>query len=226
MENKFSSVEIRTQNADMINYTYLIIDNASKKAVIIDPAWELDKVINAIKENDVELKSILLTHCHNDHVNLVEKLVEKFNVQVYISKEESLFYEYKAQNLNLLEDNDVVIVGNTRIKCILTPGHTYGSMCFLVEDEEIFTGDTLFIEGCGRCDLFGSSAEKMFNSIDKIKKTVNQRARVYPGHSYGFDRGISLANLMNINIYYSIESKESFINFRMRINQNTKNVFS
>lgn len=225
MKNKFLSVEIRTQNLESINYTYLIIDNKTKKTVIVDPSWEIDKIISEIDKHDAELVGVLLTHSHNDHVNLVEDLIEKFNVQVYMAKEEVLFYKYSVKNLNLLEDEHIINIGDTTIRCILTPGHTYGSMCFLVNDKEFFTGDTLFIEGCGACDFLGSSAEKMFNSIQKIKKTVCQNVKVYPGHSYGFDRGLKLIDLVNFNIYYCIDSKEDFINFRMRKNQSKKNVF-
>ncbi|AGX44724.1 MBL fold metallo-hydrolase [Clostridium saccharobutylicum] len=225
MNDKFLSVEIRTQNLDMINYTYLIIDNYTKKATIIDPAWEFDKVTSIIKKYDANLVSILLTHSHNDHVNLVEKLVEKFDVDVYMSKEEASFYEYKTRNLKLINDNEIIILGNTQIKCILTAGHTHGSMCFFVEDQKLFTGDTLFVEGCGRCDLFGGSADEMFNSIKKIKNGIPQNVKIYPGHSFGFKGGVELKELDKFNFYYNIESKDNFIMFRMRKNQNMNNVF-
>lgn len=224
MERNWFSIGIKTQNLEMINFTYLIIDKISKEAVIVDPAWEIDKIIKEIDKYNLKITKVVLTHSHNDHVNLVEEFINRYNAEVFISKDEAEFYKYKVKNLNLVSDGDYIMVGNVAIKCILTPGHTCGSLCFYVEDE-LFTGDTLFIEGCGRCDLEGGSAHSMFHSIQKIKRIFSNKTKVYPGHSYGFGNGLTLLELSKINIYYNINKLEDFVNFRMRKNQSEVHEF-
>lgn len=215
MEKGFFSIEIKTQKGDMSNYSYLIIDKKTKKGAVIDPSWEIEKILNEINKYNVNLEKILITHCHNDHVNLVDELVEKYNANVYISKEEHDFYDYKSKNLIAINDKDIITLGDTEIKCILTPGHTKGGMCFLIEDE-IFTGDTLFIEACGRCDLPGGNAEELFESIKFIKENIDQNTIIHPGHPYGVGENVTLSELNKRNPYYKISNKEEFIKFRMR----------
>ncbi len=197
------------------NFTYIIVDKASKQAAIVDPAWEFGTVVETLDELGARLTTILLTHSHFDHVNMVRPLVKRFSPQVFMSAREIDFYNYRCGNLNSLEHLDAVDVGDTCISCLLTPGHTAGSACFLLSDS-IFTGDTVFIEGCGTCNAGGGCPEKMFDSIQMLKEHVSPEVRVYPAHSFGKPPGYALSDLMKENIYFQIDKKNVFVDFRMR----------
>lgn len=222
MEINYEIHQLKTRNLFIANYSYIILDNATRDALIIDPAWEFKKVTAMLSFLEVRLAAIALTHSHHDHVNLVEPLIKQFNPIVYMSRKEIDYYRFRCSNLQAVDDMDIIKVGETEVSCMLTPGHTAGGMCYLLPDS-IFTGDTIFTEGCGICGFDGGSAEQMYNSIQRIKSEVPSNVSVYPGHSYGRAPGHTIEYLRKQNIYFQIEDMEKFINFRMRKNQ--KNLF-
>lgn len=209
---------IKTRYQGWTNYCYIIEDIVSRSAIVVDPSWELSKITTTLSELEAELKAVALTHSHYDHVNLVDPLTKMFNAQVYMSKKEIDYYQFRCRNLISLDDHQTISIGNTRAQCLLTPGHTAGGMCYLFS-ESIFTGDTVFTEGCGICEDDGSSAEEMFDSIQRIKSEVSLHVRVYPGHSFGKSPGHSIKDLYQHNIYFQIDKKEYFVKFRTRKNQ-------
>ena len=201
------------------NYCYIIIDTTTNFTALIDPAWELSTIEEFLKKINANLVTILLTHSHFDHVNLVKPLLKEYDPQVIMSAKEIDYYKFTCRNLTPIENGDSLKLGNTDIKCLLTPGHTAGSTCFLLSDS-LFTGDTIFTEGCGSCNTDGGSPEEMYSSIQMIKNTVLPDTFIYPGHSYGKTPGHSLSYLLKENIYFHIDKLEHFISFRMRKNQN------
>lgn len=207
--------QLKVSSSFIKNYTYVIVDKASKKAAVVDPSWELDTIIETLDKVGARLTTILLTHSHFDHVNMVSPLVQRFSPQVFMSVQEINFYKYSCCNLNSMEHLDTVNLGDTRISCFITPGHTAGSACFLLSDS-IFSGDTVFIEGCGICNTPGGCPEKMFDSIQMLKKHVSPEVYVYPAHSFGKPPGHKLRDVMKENIYFLIEKKSLFVDFRMR----------
>ena len=213
--NDYDIFIIRTVSSDIINYCYIIVDKATNRAAIIDPSWELTKFTQIVNSLKLIVDQILLTHSHNDHVNLVSTLIEKFNPLVYMSKTEIDYYNFKCKNLQGLNDNEVLQLGKTEYSCLLTPGHTVGSMCYLFKDS-FFTGDTLFIEGCGYCDSAGSSPNDMFFSINRIKKTVSDKVKVFPAHRFGAPVGQSMLYVRKNNIYFIFDNVDQFVLFRMR----------
>ena len=178
---------------------------------------KLFKSLKKLKANHIDY--LVLTHSHFDHVNLVKPLLEKYDPQVVMSAKEIDYYKFTCRNLTPIENDDSLKLGNTDIKCLLTPGHTAGSTCFLLSDS-LFTGDTIFTEGCGSCNTDGGSPEEIYSSIQMIKNTVPPDMFIYPGHSYGKTPGHSLNHLLKENIYFHIDKLEHFISFRMRKNQN------
>ncbi|MFJ6208623.1 MBL fold metallo-hydrolase [Lysinibacillus sp. NPDC092081] len=222
MEKMYEIYKLKVGFSNLVNFSYIIIDTVSKQAAIVDPAWDLELITRTFIELGVEPTTILLTHSHHDHVNMVQPLMKRFDMQVYMSAKEIEYYNFKCRNLNPIQDLERIYVGQTQVSCLLTPGHTAGGTCFLLTDS-LFTGDTVFIEGCGICDTEGGSPEQMFESIQKIKRTVNQNVRIFPGHSYGKEPGYPLSYLLENNIYFAIDKKDQFIKFRMRKNQ--KNLF-
>ncbi|WP_439644218.1 MBL fold metallo-hydrolase [Halalkalibacter hemicellulosilyticus] len=215
MNLTYKIFQLKAGPPSLQNYMYIIIDNMTSEAAIVDPGWDLNLIKKFFVKFQVKPSMILLTHSHYDHVNLVDPLVKEYNSSVYMSRVERDFYNFKSENLYSFEDLDVLNLGETPIKCIVTPGHTTGSTCYLLEDA-LFTGDTVFIEGCGLCDKFGGSPEEMYESFQRLKEIILPHVKVYPGHSYREHPGTSFRDLSRFNIYILIESKEHFVRFRMR----------
>ncbi|MCC5467075.1 MBL fold metallo-hydrolase [Pelosinus baikalensis] len=221
--NNFQIYQLHLKSTFFKNYCYIIFDKTTNLTAIIDPAWELETIEIFLKKINANLATILLTHSHVDHVNLVNPLLKKYNPQVVMSVKEINYYNFTCNNLNPIENGDSIKLGNTDIKCLLTPGHTVGSTCFLLPDS-IFTGDTIFTEGCGGCSADGGNPEEMYYSIQMIKNTISPKVSVYPAHSFGKKPGYPLKYLFEENIYFQINKLEHFIAFRMRKEQ--KNIFT
>ncbi len=200
------------------NWCYLIESMATSSAVIIDPAWEFDIFEKFLKRRNLKVEGILLTHSHFDHVNLVEKFIDTYHMPVFMSEAEIDYYNFKCQNLRSVKHNQKLLLKDIEINCYLTPGHTAGSTCFGIE-ENLFTGDTVFYEGCGICNTAGGSPQDMFHSIRFIKTYFSDRTRIFPGHVYGTSVGQSLMNVKRDNIYFNIKDIEQFEQFRMRKGQ-------
>lgn len=207
---------LRMQCREMINYTYLLMDETSAEAYIIDPSWEMEKITAGLY--GYQIKGILLTHYHYDHVNLVTELVKIYNCNCYIGLDEINYYNFFCLNMMPVFDMGELLLGNSPILCLQTPGHSRGSMCYLTENK-LFTGDTLFMEGCGACDMKGGSAEDMFDSLAKIKRFVSSDTLIYPGHAFSMDVGAPYEKVYENNIYMQLLDREKFIQFRMRKNK-------
>lgn len=168
----------------MQNFSYLIGDEKTKEAAVVDPGWEIDKILQVAKKHELNIKMILLTHADYDHINGVKDIVNAADATVYVHKEEG--DEIKKLGINkikILNDNDEINIGKIKVKVIHTPGHTPGSVCFLAENK-LITGDTLFVENIGRVDKPNGDAKKMADSLNKLKK-LDESIEVYPGHDYG-----------------------------------------
>lgn len=212
MDHTYEVHQIKTYHQMWSNYCYIIADRSKKSAIAVDPSWEIDKITDKLHELDVDLSAILLTHSHYDHVNLAEPLQQIYHSDIYMSSAEIDFYQFRCRNLIALEDGQTFAAGGFIIRSILTPGHTAGGMCYLLSDH-LFTGDTVFTEGCGICEDRGSSAEDMFHSIQRIKASIPPHVRVYPGHSFGEKPGQKMESLLKNNIYFQIEKKRTFREF-------------
>lgn len=215
---------IKTKKQSFINYCFCIINPKCATTVFIDPAWEKDKFTDFLEQQNLELKAIFLTHHHLDHSHLANELAIDFNCPVYISEHEALTYQFTCANLHTInaEQNVLRIPNAINIRLIHTPGHTLGSICYLT-NKWLFTGDTLFIEGCGMCSGKAASAKQLFHSLQLIKSLVDPTIQVYPGHRFNYDIGKTFDFVMKNNIYLNIENEADFVKFRDRPN-NTKNL--
>jgi len=201
----------------MINYNYLVIDQLSNQAVIVDPAWDIGKIDHAFASTRTSLKGILLTHSHPDHVHLAKTLAAKHQCPIWMSNEEISVSGYKAQQLIGI-DMTPWTVGQMQIQPILTPGHTPGSICYLIGDN-LFTGDTLFAEGCGLCPDT-QAAHTMFASLEHLKDRLKPETHIFPGHSYGKSPGQKFSLLLKDNIYLQFKNENDFAAYRLREGQN------
>lgn len=213
--NQFKVRIIKTQFLNFNNYCYLGIDLQSKQAFIVDPAWELRKIEQCIEEEQATLTMVLLTHAHFDHVNLAGTIARKYNVPVYIGEMEKEHYRFHCRGSRGVRDGERIEIGNTFIQCISTPGHTKGGISYLCNGH-FFTGDTLFIEGCGVCNMNGGSAEQMYETFQRLRNEISGDTYVYPGHRYKNEPGQRMEFVLEHNIYFKLLDKEYFIEFRNR----------
>lgn len=186
--------------------TYVLMDDESREAVIIDPVdHHLDDYIALCKELNIQLKYALETHVHADHITASGQLRKALGLQTAVSEQcgaDSADWQ--------LNDGDEITFGQERIKVIATPGHTAGSLSFLWQDK-LFTGDALLINGCGRTDFQGGDAGVLFDSITQRIFTLPSETLIYPGHDYQGRRVSNVAQETLINSRLAKQSREAFI---------------
>ena len=152
----------------MQNFIYLIKDVASNRAAIVDPAWDVPSIDRLAQQLGVNITDVLLTHSHHDHINGIAELLSRHDAQLHILSEEYRFWDSQDFQPTLHSGGDVIQLGETQIKILHTPGHTPGSACYHIGDD-LITGDTLFVFGCGRCDMHGGSPEQMLNTLKDMR---------------------------------------------------------
>lgn len=175
---------------------YVVYDNASLDAIIIDPGLNYDDIVAFVKNNSLNVKAILLTHGHFDHTMSCNKL-QKNGYKVYISKDDAYmcdsaeFNFAKDNNIDfpnytpdyLINDENELNLGTIYVKILKTPGHSKGGLSYVIGDN-LFTGDTLFEHGYGRTDLNGGNFRDILSSIKKLRTLVKQGYKLYCGHDY------------------------------------------
>jgi len=200
--------------------TYFITDRQSRKTVVIDPAVGLDKVKDLVIKKNLKLEHILLTHGHQDHTSSVSEIQKKYGCDVYISKRDAQDFNCSWEKIKYVEDGEIIRFGETSLKAISTPGHSLGSMCYQ-GDRSLFSGDTLFTEGCGNCGQEGSntsSVEEMYDSLAKLKRWIPENTLVFPGHTFMLDIGVTMEELKRFNLYLAIDNRTDFIKYRVQRN--------
>ena len=198
----------------MENLVYLIEDQASARAAVVDPAWEVDAILALAKERGLRITDVLLTHSHHDHVNGLEALLAAYDAQVHLLKAEARFWGYYQDLPTLHHGGDVIELGETRIEVLHTPGHTPGSACYRVGDR-LITGDTLFVFGCGRCDLRGGDPEAMHATLKRLTDGLPPETRLYPGHDYSVTPTSTLHEQALGNPFLHFDDVHRFVAYRM-----------
>ena len=192
------------------NYSYLIIDETNNLACVVDPS-EARPIIDYLKNKNINLKYILNTHHHFDHVGGNEELKKKYNAIVVGYKHDS---ERIPEIDILLEDNEIWERDNFVAKIIHVPGHTKGHICFnFYKEKLLFTGDTLFSLGCGK--IFEGTYEQMFNSLEKIK-ALPLDTKIFCGHEYTLNNSKFCIKYDNENL--SLQKKIQ--NIKIKLNDN------
>lgn len=174
---------------------YLLIDEETKEAALIDCSGNFEEIAGDLKEYGGILKYILLTHAHFDHIGGTKEFSEKFNIPIFMHKDDEMWINHikeqcdyyglpdfeKPQNLKFIDENTKLNLGKNEIKVIHTKGHTKGGLSYLIGNS-LFSGDTLFFEEVGRCDLPGGDFDEIKKSIKEKLFTLDLNTNVYPGH--------------------------------------------
>ena len=188
------------------NFSYIIADEASGEAAVVDPSFNVDAIILILKDQNFSLKYIINTHGHADHTAGNEELKAAFQSKIVAHK-----LSHVNQDISIV-DGDTIRLGAISIKVMHTPGHTPDGICLLI-DGKLLTGDTLFVGECGRTDLSGGSAEDMYTSLlQKIAK-LDDSIEVYPGHDYGPFPNSTIAQEKQTNYTLQNRTLRQFIQF-------------
>ena len=206
----------------MENFVYLLHDHATDTAAIVDPAWDVEQMLKLADDKDIRITDILLTHSHNDHINGIETVLEHSDAQIHLLKDEAQFWGKNLEKPCLHHGGDIIKVGNTEIEMLHTPGHTPGSACYHLGDD-LIAGDTLFVFGCGRCDLQGGDPEQMFTTLKRIRTELPGSTILHPGHNYSPAHPTStLEKQCAGNPFLHFDEPEDFVEYRMHVHDRTR----
>lgn len=200
----------------MENFIYLIHDHATQRAAVIDPAWDVPSILELAAQKGMRITDLLLTHSHHDHINGIEELLNASDAQLHLLKAEAKFWDHYPDLPTLHHGNDVIQLGKTPIEILHTPGHTPGSACYRL-DKHLITGDTLFVFGCGRCDLKGGDPEQMYHSLRHLAEGLPPDTVIHPGHNYGVTPVSTLAEQKQGNPFMHFHDCASFVDYRMHL---------
>jgi hydroxyacylglutathione hydrolase len=188
-------------------FSYLIADETTKEAAVVDPSYNADELLKTIKRQSLTLKYIINTHGHSDHTAGNTELQQAFGAKIAASK------QTKNQTDIQLDDGDALSVGKIQIKVLYTPGHTQDGICLLVDAKKLLTGDTLFIGECGRTDMPGGNAKQLYETLfNKILK-LNDEIEIYPGHDYGIKSSSTIGYERKTNYVLQHRTLKEFLEF-------------
>lgn len=206
----------------MANFMYLLGDPDSRQALIVDPAWDVDSLLEVARQDDYRIVGALVTHYHPDHVGGdlwgvqvegVTRLLETEAVPLYVNKNEAEGLKQVTgvgdTDLKKVDDGETLELGALSIGFLHTPGHTPGSQCFLVGDR-LVAGDTLFVQGCGRVDLPGGDPDQMYYSLTQKLAKLPPETILYPGHHYGPTETSTIGDELEQNVYMRVGSLDDW----------------
>ena len=208
----------------MVNFAYLVGDRETGEAVIVDAAYDVAGLVEAAETDGMTVVGALASHYHPDHVggdmmgyhiDGVSELLELKPVPVHVNEAEAPWVQRTtgAGDADLVrhDGGDVVKVGEVEIELIHTPGHTPGSQCFLVDGRYLVSGDTLFLEGCGRTDLPGGDPTALYESLTQRLAKVPDDAVLFPGHLYSAEPSATMGETRKWNFVFKPRSAEAWL---------------
>jgi glyoxylase-like metal-dependent hydrolase (beta-lactamase superfamily II) len=198
----------------MENFVYLIQDHATNRAAVVDPAWDVPAVLALAAQQGVRITDILLTHSHHDHINGIGEVLEHYDARLHLMKAEAQFWGDALDMPTLHHGGDVIELGETRVRALHTPGHTPGSACYHIGDR-LITGDTLFVFGCGRCDLRGGDPEQMYVTLKDMAARLPAGTIIHPGHNYAAQPTSTMEDQLEGNPFMHFDSADRFVHYRM-----------
>jgi len=214
---------------EMANLAYLVGSRATREAVVVDPAWSVDALLDRAEADGMRVVGALVTHYHQDHVGGalfgyeiegLKRLLERRPVPIHVQAREALGVRrvtgVSEGDLARHDPGDVVELGGVRIALLHTPGHTPGSQCFLVSapgrPDALVSGDTLFLGSCGRVDLPGSDPRAMYESLSALGRLPDETL-LYPGHLYAPKASSTMGEQKRTNPYLRVARLDDFLAF-------------
>lgn len=208
---------------EMVNFVYAIGDRRTGEAVLVDPAYAVGELLDVLAADGMRCTGVLATHFHPDHVGGdlmgrpiegIAELLGRVQVPVHVQQDE-LPWIVRSTGVGAGDfvghaSGDIVEVGGIPIELVHTPGHTPGSQCFSVADR-LVAGDTLFLEGCGRTDLPGGSAEEMHHSLTTRLARFGNDTVLYPGHQYTPEPSSTMGAVRQHNFVFRISTADQWI---------------
>ena len=215
---------------EMANLAYLVGSRSTREALLVDPAWSVDALLDVAEADDMRVTGALVTHYHQDHIggslfgHTIEglgRLLERAPVPIHVQAAEAAGVArvagVSARDLVPHAGGDVLELGGIRVRLLHTPGHTPGSQCFLVEEGDgpghLVSGDTLFLGSCGRVDLPGSDPEAMYHSLNGTLRRLPDETLLFPGHLYSSDAWSTMGEQKRRNPYLRVATLEQFLGF-------------
>jgi hydroxyacylglutathione hydrolase len=206
----------------MVNFVYVIGDRSTGECLLVDPAYAVADLLDTVAADDMRVTGVLATHYHADHVGGslmgypiegVSSLLEHVDCPIHVQRDEVPWVQRTTgvgdDHLVAHDPGDIVEVGSINVSLIHTPGHTPGSQCFHVEGR-LVSGDTLFLDGCGRTDLPGSNPAEMYESLQKLAAMPTSTI-VYPGHRYSQPSSATLESIRENNYVFRPKSAEQWL---------------
>lgn len=188
----------------MQNFTYVVEDEDTSDAIIIDPSWDLDEIMRTIQKNNLKIRYIVNTHHHFDHTIGNDTMKTQTGAPIVQYKDSTIKHDIEVS------DGEKIKFGNSELTVIHTPGHSKDSMC-LVGDGKIFSGDTLFVGTCGRVDLPGGDAKELYHSLVDVLRKMDDNLLMYPGHNYGSTPTSTLGTQKKMNFVMQPRTEAEFL---------------
>lgn len=199
----------QVQVGSMQNFTYVVEDEGTGQAIIIDPSWDLVELELIIKRNNLKIKYIVNTHHHFDHTLGNEGMAESTGAKIVQHESSGMAHDIPVR------DGDVIEFGDSRLTVLHTPGHSKDSIC-LVGDGKIFSGDTLFVGNCGRVDLPGGSPSELHRSLFDVLYRLDDGLVLYSGHNYGHSPTSTLGSEKASNPVLQRRTEQEFVDMMGR----------
>lgn len=204
----------------MDNFVWLFGAEDGRGAAVVDAAWDVEAILQAVERAGRRLEAAFVTHGHHDHVNGLPKLLARVDLPVFAQQAEVAFFpalRALGDAVRPLTPDATLEVAGLTVRALATPGHTPGSQCLHLQgagEGRLFTGDTLFVGACGRCDLGGGDAGALFDSLQRLR-ALPATTDVLPGHDYGDTPTSTLAEEVRLNPYLAHATREAFVAHRL-----------
>lgn len=206
---------LQTEVGLLQNFCELLFCPETRVGALVDPAFEVDRLMRMAQEKHVQVQTVLITHTHHDHIEGVADVVAATGARVFVHPNEVERVRPLCREIELLFDGQDIAIGNRGVRALETFGHTAGGVCYLA-DGYVITGDVLFVGGCGRTNMPGGSTAAMWQSLNRLME-LPEETIVYPGHNYGSTPTSTLGREILENPYLRCEDFAAFQRLRERV---------